>query len=77
MVVVVCIFHYFRLYLQKSIKIQKEEKSGTTGTGVSQKDLQRGQNEQTKKCHLKGEAFFVKKLMAMAILHRTDNRHQL
>ena len=39
----VYIFRYFRLYLQRSIKKNEEEgRSGTTGTGVSQKDLQRG-----------------------------------
>ena len=49
-VVVVYIFRYFRLYLQKSIKNNKEEgRSGTTGTGVSQKDLQRGAKRTNKK----------------------------
>ena len=51
-VVVVYIFRYFRLYLQKSIKKNKEEgRSGTTGTGVSQKDLQRGAKRTNKKCY--------------------------
>ena len=48
-VVVVCIFRYLHLYLQKSIKKKEEGRSGTTGTGVSQKDLQRGAKRTNKK----------------------------
>ena len=41
---VVYIFRYFHLYLQKSIneKNKEKESSGTTETGSSQNDLQRG-----------------------------------
>ena len=53
---VVYIFRYFHLHLQKSIKNKEEERSGTTGTSVSQKDLQRmGETNKQKKRHWKGE----------------------
>ena len=41
-VVVVCIFRYY-IYIYKSQLKNKEGRSGTTWTGVSQKDLQRGE----------------------------------
>ena len=42
-VVVVCIFRYY-IYIYKSqLKNKEEGRSGTTWTGVSQKDLQRGE----------------------------------
>ena len=47
-IVVVYIFHYFHLYLQKPIKNKEEGRSGTTGTDVSQKDLQRGETNKLK-----------------------------
>ena len=42
-VVVVCIFRYY-IYIYKSqLKNKEEGRSGTTWTGVSEKDLQRGE----------------------------------
>ena len=62
--VVVYIFRYYHLYLQKPIKtnenISKEEgRSGTTGIGVSQSPCRKAERinkEIIKICHWKGEA---------------------
>ena len=71
LVVVVCIFYYFHLYLQKSIK-KEEGRSGTTGTGVSQKDQQRGAKRTKKKMSLKRRGAQCK-LEAGAIVEELKN----
>ena len=48
--VVVCIFRYFHLYLQKSIKkIKKREEAEPQGQALAKRTCRGGQNEQTKK----------------------------
>ena len=44
------------IFTKVNQKNKEEGRSGTTGTGVSQKDLQRGAKRTNKKCHWKGEA---------------------
>ena len=51
--VVVCIFRYFHLYLQKSIKkIKKREEAEPQGQALAKRTCRGGQNEQTKKMSL-------------------------
>ena len=50
LVVVVYIFRYFRLYLQKSIeKIKKREEAEPQGQALAKRTCRGGRNEQTKK----------------------------
>ena len=47
--VVVCIFRYFHLYLQKSIKkIKKREEAEPQGQALAKRTCRGGRNEQTK-----------------------------
>ena len=48
-VVVLYIFRHFNHYIFTEFDNEEERSSGTTGTGVRQKDLQRRAKEQTKK----------------------------
>ena len=71
-VVVVCIFRYFHLYLQKSIKKKKREEAEPQGQALAKRTCRGGKTNKQKKMSLERRGAQCK-LEAGAILEELKN----